>query len=128
MLLKLFTIFHSQIHFLQSEYSTQVVKSTFDEETRRLFRSFQNNTNVFSDSSLSNMKLATELSAMTELTSIKIELHPAAEVRKLSRETDTNLGLDPASCTTTSAPSISAPHTTVQLFPAVTLRQSKLLT
>ncbi|KAK3764671.1 hypothetical protein RRG08_019873 [Elysia crispata] len=60
---------------------------------------------------------------MTELTSIKIELHPAAEVRKLSRETDTNLGLDPASCTTTSAPSISAPHTTVQLFPAVTLRQ-----
>ncbi|KAK3800713.1 hypothetical protein RRG08_003119 [Elysia crispata] len=37
----LFTIFQAQINCLQSEYSTLVVESTFEEETGRLFRSFQ---------------------------------------------------------------------------------------
>ena len=45
---ELFTIFQAQINFLQSEYSTLMVKSTFDEEIRQLFCSFQYNINVFS--------------------------------------------------------------------------------
>ena len=90
-----FTICQAQMDFLPSEYITLLVKSIFDEETGRLFRSFQNNTNVFSASSLSNARLA------AGLTPVRIELHPTAGVRKLSRESDANLGSDPASLTST---------------------------
>ncbi|KAK3741232.1 hypothetical protein RRG08_015591 [Elysia crispata] len=55
-------------------------------------------------------------------------LHPAEEVRKLSRSTDANLDSNPASRTTTGVPSIKALHTTtVQLFSAVSLRRTNLL-
>ena len=38
----LFTIAAAQIQFLQSEYASLVVKNTFDDETSRLFKSFEN--------------------------------------------------------------------------------------
>ena len=60
----IFTIFGSQLAFLQAEYSALVVKSTFNAETSRLFRSFENNSSAFSDSSLRNIRIAAELSAI----------------------------------------------------------------
>lgn len=58
---KLFTVFAGQINYLQGEYANLVVRSTFDDETSRLFRQFENNTGAFSDSSLQNIRLAAEL-------------------------------------------------------------------
>ncbi|GFR67202.1 hypothetical protein ElyMa_001991800 [Elysia marginata] len=60
---KLFTVFSAQINFLQAEFANQVVKSTFDEETSRIFRSFENNTGAFSGSALQNIRLAAELAS-----------------------------------------------------------------
>ena len=48
----LFTISAPQIHFLQAEYAGLVVKNTFDEETSRLFRSFENHSSAFNLQSL----------------------------------------------------------------------------
>ena len=62
----IFTIFGSQLAFLQAEYSALVVKSTFNAETSRLFRSFENNASAFSESSLRNIRVAAELSSITE--------------------------------------------------------------
>lgn len=58
---KFFTIYAAQINFLQGEYAGLVVKSTFDEETSRIFKSFENNSGAFTDSSLQNIRLAAEL-------------------------------------------------------------------
>ena len=44
----------SQIQYLQSEYATLIVKNTFDEESLRLFKSFDNNSSAFSQQSLTN--------------------------------------------------------------------------
>lgn len=60
---KLFTIFSAQINFLQAEFANLVVKSTFDEETSRIFRSFENNTGAFSGNALQNIRLAAELAS-----------------------------------------------------------------
>ena len=65
----LYTIFYAQVNYLQSEYSNLVVRSTFDDETGRLFRSFENNTQAFSQRSLTNVQLAAELSALSNRTS-----------------------------------------------------------
>ena len=62
---KLYIIFQAQINYLQGEYSSLVVRSTFDEETSRLFRAFQNNSQAFSERSLNNVRLAAELTSMS---------------------------------------------------------------
>ena len=62
----LFTVFASQSIFLQSEYTSLVVKSTFNAETSRIFRSFENNSSAFTESSLRNVRIAAELSAISE--------------------------------------------------------------
>ena len=61
----LYTCLAAQINFLQSEFTHLVVKSTFDQETERIFRQFENNSTTFSDSSLQNIRIAAELSAIT---------------------------------------------------------------
>lgn len=58
---KLFTCLAAQINFLQSEYANLVVKNTFDEETSRIFKQFENNTGVFNQSSLQNIRIAADL-------------------------------------------------------------------
>lgn len=60
----LVSVLTSQINFLQSEYSGLVVRSTFDEETSRLFRSLESNSSAFSERSLSNVRVAAELAAI----------------------------------------------------------------
>ena len=59
----LMTIFTSQTAFLQSEYSSLVVKSTFNADTSRIFRQFETNSTAFTESALRNARLAAELSA-----------------------------------------------------------------
>lgn len=66
---KLFTVLSAQISFLQAEYSNLVVRSTFNEETSRLFRSFENNTGAFSQTALNNVRIAAELASYTNQTS-----------------------------------------------------------
>ena len=51
----LFTLFAAQMQFLQQEYANIVIKNTFDEETSRLFRQFENHTSAFSSSQLANV-------------------------------------------------------------------------
>ena len=63
---ELFTVFASQSVFLQSEYTSLVVKSTFNAETSRIFRSFENNSCAFTESSLRNVRIAAELSAISD--------------------------------------------------------------
>jgi len=65
---RLYVIFQAQVNYLQAEYSGLVVRSTFDEETGRLFRSFQNNAQAFSDRSLQNVRLAAELASLSART------------------------------------------------------------
>ncbi|GFR84553.1 reverse transcriptase [Elysia marginata] len=64
----LFLTFASQINFLQSKYASLVVNSTFNAETSRLFRSFENNSAAFNDSSLRNVRVAAELAALSKRT------------------------------------------------------------
>lgn len=57
----LYTIFAAQQSFLQSEYSALVVKNSFDEETTRLYRQFENHTSAFNSTSLNNLRIAADL-------------------------------------------------------------------
>ena len=59
----LFIVFASQIAFLQQEYANIIVKSTFNDETARIFRSFENNASAFNPSALQNVRVAAELAA-----------------------------------------------------------------
>ena len=61
----LFIILSASSNFLQSEYANIVVKSSFDEETSRLFNNLENNTAAFSDKSLQNIRIAAELAAVS---------------------------------------------------------------
>lgn len=61
----LFTCVAAQINLLQQEYTNLVVKSTFDDETARIFRQFENNSSTFSDSALQNIRVAAELSTLS---------------------------------------------------------------
>ena len=61
----IFTCLAAEINFLQSEYTSLVVKSTFDTETERIFRQFENNSTTFSDISLQNVRVAAELAAVS---------------------------------------------------------------
>ena len=59
----LFTISAAQIHFLKAEYDSLVVKNTFDEETSRLCRSFENHSSGFNLQSLQNLPVAADLAS-----------------------------------------------------------------
>ena len=61
----LFALFAAQMQFLQQEYANLVVQNTFDQETGRLFRQFENHTSAFSTSQLQNVRVAAELAAIT---------------------------------------------------------------
>ena len=63
---ELFTIFQAQINFLQAEYSNIVVRSTFDEDTGRIFRQFENNSQALSERSLANIRVAAEISSLQQ--------------------------------------------------------------
>ena len=58
-----FVVLAAQINFLQSEYAALVVRSTFNEDTSRMFRSFENNQGSFNEASLQNVRIAAELAA-----------------------------------------------------------------
>ncbi|GFN95920.1 hypothetical protein PoB_002242600 [Plakobranchus ocellatus] len=60
----IFVVFAAQINFLQSEYAGLVVKSTFNDETSRIIRSFENNASSFSQQSLQNVRIAAELASI----------------------------------------------------------------
>ncbi|GFO09416.1 NF-kappa-b inhibitor-like protein 2 [Plakobranchus ocellatus] len=60
----IFVVFAAQINFLQSEYAGLVVKSTFNDETSRIFRSFENNASSFSRQFLQNVRIAAELASI----------------------------------------------------------------
>ncbi|GFR90636.1 hypothetical protein ElyMa_004309200 [Elysia marginata] len=64
----LFLTFTSQINFVQSEYASLVVNSTFNAEASRLFCSFENNSAAFNNSSLRNVRVAAELAALSNRT------------------------------------------------------------
>lgn len=64
----LFTIFAAQSAYLKGEYFNLVVRSSFSAETSRIFRAFENNTSTFSESSLRNIRVAAELSALSTRT------------------------------------------------------------
>ena len=63
---ELFTVFASQSVFLQSEYAALVVRSTFNAETSRIFKQFENNSSAFTESSLRNVRIAAELSTISD--------------------------------------------------------------
>lgn len=62
----LFTLLGGIINFLQSEYTSLIVKNTFDEETSRLFKSFENHSSAFNQDSLNNLKIAADLAVARE--------------------------------------------------------------
>ena len=62
----LYAISAAQVQFLQGEYASLVVKNTFDEETSRLFKSFENHSSAFSPSSLQNLRVAADLASARE--------------------------------------------------------------
>ena len=62
-LANLFTLASGQMQFLQSEYAALVVKNTFNDETSRLFRSFENHSSAFNSTSLQNLRIAADLAA-----------------------------------------------------------------
>ncbi|GFO30047.1 reverse transcriptase [Plakobranchus ocellatus] len=59
----IFVTLAAEVNFLQSEFAALVVKSTFNEDTSRIFRSFENNQGSFSETSLQNVRVAAELAA-----------------------------------------------------------------
>ena len=65
---KLFTCVAAQINFLQSEFTNLVVKSSFDENTSRIFRQFENNTGIFNEQALNSIRVAAELSSVQNRT------------------------------------------------------------
>lgn len=62
------TIFHillAQVGYLKGEYTNLVVQSTFDSNTAKYFRQFENNQSSFTPSSLQNVRVAAELAAIS---------------------------------------------------------------
>ena len=60
----LFAILVGEITFLRGEYSSLLVKSTFNDETSRLFRSLESNQTSFTPRSLQNVRIAAELAGI----------------------------------------------------------------
>jgi len=63
---ELYNIFKAQINFLQAEYSNLVVRSTFDEDTSRIFRQFENNSQALNERSLANIRVAAEIASLQQ--------------------------------------------------------------
>ena len=61
----LYTTLSAESYYLQSEYSNIVVKSSFDDETSKIFQSLENNTAAFSGQALQNVRIAAELAAIS---------------------------------------------------------------
>ena len=53
------------MHFLQNEYTSLVVKSTFYDDTAKIFRQLENNLSTFSESALRIIRVAAELSTLS---------------------------------------------------------------
>ena len=67
-LANLFTLASGLMQFIQAEYAALVVKNTFNEETSRLFRSFENHASAFNSASLQNLRIAADLAASANAT------------------------------------------------------------
>ncbi len=63
---KLFTVLQAQTQFLQSEYTSLLVKSKFDDNTASLFKCFEKNQSSFTDQSLQHLRCAAEISAASQ--------------------------------------------------------------
>lgn len=61
----LYVTLSASSNFLQGEYTNIVVKSSFNEETSRLFNNLENNTAAFNESSLQNIRIAAELASVS---------------------------------------------------------------
>ncbi len=59
----LFTILQAEINFLQCEYASLIVKSTFDAETATIFKCFEGNSGAFSERSMTNLHRAADITA-----------------------------------------------------------------
>ena len=62
---RMFYVLLGQVYFLRSEYASLVVASNFDQNTTRYFRQFENNQGAFGERSLNNIRVAAELSNLT---------------------------------------------------------------
>ena len=62
-LLELYKILQANISFLQGEYTAVLVKSQFDQDTSKLFKSLEKNNAAFNEQSLANLRAAAEISA-----------------------------------------------------------------
>ena len=60
----LFSIALAEITFLRGEYSSLLVKSSFNDETCRLFKNLESNQASFSEKSLQNVRIAAELASI----------------------------------------------------------------
>lgn len=67
----LFITLSASSHYLQAEYANIVVKSSFDEETSRLFSNLENNSATFNDKSLQNIRIAAELAAVSNKSNLR---------------------------------------------------------
>ena len=61
----LYCVLAAQINFLQSEFSSILVKSNFNDETSRIFRSLEASNTSFSQQSLNNLRVSAELAAVS---------------------------------------------------------------
>ena len=61
---QLYVILAAQINFLQGEYAGLLVRSTFDENTSKFFKTLEKNTTVFSGQALDNLRNAAEIAAI----------------------------------------------------------------
>ena len=61
----LYCVLAAQINFLQSEFSGILVRSNFNEETSRIFKSLEATNAPFSQQSLNNLKISAELAAVS---------------------------------------------------------------
>ena len=57
----LFTVLQAQTSFLQGEYASLIVKSSFDNNTAALFKCLEGNSGSFNERSMSNLRRAAEI-------------------------------------------------------------------
>ena len=63
--LHLYTILVAHINYLQGEYASLVVQSTFDTDTAKLFRCLEKNNSAFPPDTLENLSTAAEITSVT---------------------------------------------------------------
>ena len=66
---QLYTVLVAHMNFLQSEYTSLVVKGQFDKETATLFKCLEKHSTTFKGESLDNLKTAAEIAAVRGRTS-----------------------------------------------------------